>query len=292
VTDAPNTDVPHSGAPNQEQRDYWNRDEAGHWVDNQERYDEMLAPFGAWVLAAAALTGAERVLDVGCGCGATTLGAARAVPDGQAIGIDLSQRMTERAHQRALDEGIGNALFEVADAQTFRHDVPFDVVISRFGVMFFDDPVAAFTNLHACLWTGGRLAFACWQDMLHNEWMTVPAGAVLAHVSMPDLGPPGAPGPFSFGDADRVRSVLTDAGFTEVSVEPAEEQILLGGHGTVDEALEFLSHTGMATALLGEAPDDVRTRALAAVRESLVPFASDDGVRLGAKAWTVTARKD
>jgi SAM-dependent methyltransferase len=279
-------------APNQDQRDYWNREEAHHWVDNQQRYDEMLAPFGERVLAAAALTATDRVLDVGCGCGTTTLGAARAVPDGQAIGIDLSEPMTARAHQRALDEGIGNVLFEVADAQTFRHDVPFDVVISRFGVMFFDDPVAAFTNLQRGLWSGGRLAFACWQDLLENEWMFVPAGAVLEHVPMPDLGPPGAPGPFSLGDTDRVRSVLTDAGFTEIDVESAEEQVLVAGRGTIDDAVEFMRHSGLANTLLSDAPDDLRERAFASVREALAPFATDDGVRMGAKAWIVTASKD
>jgi len=231
------------------------------------------------------------VLDVGWGCGATTLAAARAVAEGEAVGIDLSESMIDRARQRALDEGIGNARFEVADAQTFHLPVPFDATISRFGLMFFEDPVAAFANLCGGLWPGGRLAFVCWQEMAVNEWMTVPATAALAHVPMPELGEPDAPGPYSLADADRVREILTGAGLVDVDLESVEEKMLLGGRGTVGDAVEFLSHTGMGQALLGDAAPAVREQVFAAVRESLLPYVTDDGVRVGAAAWLVTARR-
>ena len=190
-----------------------------------------------------------------------------------------------------LDEGIGNALFEVADAQTFRHDVPFDAIISRFGVMFFDDPVAAFANLHGGLWTGGRIAFACWQDLLLNEWITVAGGALLEHVPPTDPQPTDVPGPFAFSDQERVRGILSDAGFDDATFAPIEEPILLGGKGTIDDAMDFILRTSIAVSMLESATPEQRTAGIAAVRDALTPYLTGDGVRVGAAAWLVTATK-
>lgn len=275
---------------NEEQWAYWNRAEARHWVDHQRRYDEMLEPFGAAVLDTAAVTQTERVLDVGCGNGATTRRAARTAPEGGALGIDLSEGMVERARELAKSEGLANVEFEQDDAQTRAFQPEFDCAISRFGVMFFDDPVAAFANIRSSLRDGGRVVFGVWQDLLANEWLAIPAGGLLEHIAMPDLGQPG-PGPFSLSDADHVRHVLDAAGYSDIALDGLQTQMLVGGRGTLDEAVDFLRNTGIARALLDEAPPDVEQRAMATVRELLEPRMTPEGLRLRGSAWLVTARK-
>jgi SAM-dependent methyltransferase len=278
-----------NGGANTEQRAYWNRDEARHWVEHQRRYDEMLEPFGEAILTAAAIAPELRVLDVGCGNGKTTRDVARAATRGSALGVDLSERMIERARETARTEGVENVIFEVDDAQTRTFAPEFDRVISRFGVMFFDDPVAAFTNIRRAIADHGRVAFSVWRDMLENDWMMVPAAAALAHVPMPDLGAPGAPGPYALADAERLRGILDAAGYTDVSIDPFDALMLVGGRGTVDEAVTFMRNTGMGHGLLDEHPEDVQARVLDAVRDALAPHATDDGVRLRGAAWIVTA---
>ena len=200
--------------------------------------------------------------------------------------------MLTHARERAAETGVTNVTFEQADAQTkaFEPDAR-DAVISRFGVMFFDDPVAAFTNIARTVRPGGRLAFACWKELAANEWMLVPGMAASAHTPLPDFGEAGAPGPFAFGDPDRVREILTAAGLTDVAIASVDEPLLLGGHGTLDEAVEFLRGTGMARALFADAAPDAVERAIDAVREALAAYATPAGVELGAGVWLVTATR-
>ena len=208
---------------------YWNGRPASVWVAEAERLDSMLAPFGRRLLAAAALQPGERVLDVGCGNGAVSLEAARAVGSGGRVtGLDLSAPMLGLARRRAEDQGV-DVDFVQGDAQTTSFDRPFDVVVSRFGVMFFDDPEAAFANLATAVRPGGRMLFVCWQEMFANEWVAVPASAMVAHVGLPELPEPGAPGPFSLADADRTKSLLDSAGWSEVTVEERKEKRRMGG---------------------------------------------------------------
>jgi SAM-dependent methyltransferase len=277
---------------NAEQVEYWNAEEAVHWVVEQDRYDGMLAPFGARLLDAAALQPGDRVLDVGCGTGQTTCGAGRRVPDGTALGIDISRSMVEAARRRAASEGLAHVTFEVADAQTHAFTPEsVDVALSRFGVMFFDDPVAAFANMRHALRDGGRFVFVCWQDLLANEWMAVPGMAAAQHVPLPDIGAPGAPGPFAFGDAAYVGDILQRAGYRDVSLQPVHEPILLGGGGSLDDAAEFLRGTGMARRLFADAPPDAVDRAVDAVTAALAAYVTPDGVRLGSAVWLVTATR-
>jgi SAM-dependent methyltransferase len=179
--------------------------------------------------------------------------------------------------------------FTVADAQVAPFAADRDVVVSRFGVMFFDDPVAAFTNLRSALRRDGRLAFVCWRPMLENEWMAVPLGAVLAHLTPPTPPDPDAPGPFAFGDRDRVARILADAGFRDVAVEPFDTQVAVGGGGTVDDVVEFIRATGMGRLLLADPSADGVADALDAMRSALDAHAGPDGVRLGAATWLVRA---
>lgn len=275
---------------NTEQADYWNATEARHWVDQDERYDRMLRPFNHHLFDAADIGSGAQVLDVGCGCGHTTCAAARLVAPGQVVGVDLSGPMVEQARKVAAREGIDNVRFEQADAQahTFEPAV-FDAAISRFGVMFFADPVAAFANIGAALRDGGRLAFVCWRGLLENDWISVPAGAVVQHVPLPDLGDATAPGPFAFADGDRVAGLLQAAGFAEVALEPVSELIWLGRD--VDYTIDFITGTAFAHTVLDPAPPDAVARAVDAARGALAPYESDDGVILGSSAWLVRATR-
>ena len=275
---------------NRDQIEFWNSDESRHWVEHQWRYDSMLEPYVRRLLSAAEIGPAERVLDIGCGTGTTTLAAAVGARD--VLGVDIAEPMIARARDRAREQGLQNARFEVADAQTAPFEAEsHDVVISRFGVMFFDDPVTAFANLRTALRPDGRIVFVCWQNLADNEWTLVPATAAAAHVPVPDLGEPGAPGPFAFGDTERLRTLLTESGFRDIGIEPVADSILLGGGGTVDEAVDFLRGTGMARTLFAEASPDEVARAIEAVRAALAPYQTPEGVRLGAAAWLVHAHR-
>ena len=192
---------------------------------------------------------------------------------------------------RAADQGIGNVEFVHADAQDHAFTEDFDVIISRFGVMFFADPVAAFANLRGALRPGGRVAFVCWQGLFANEWVAIPASAIIPIAGPPDAPGPDAPGPFSFGDRDRVSGILTGAGYTDVQIDDVHLPVLLGGGLPLDEAVAFLGEGGMGKRFLGHADAATGERALLAVRDALVPFAGADGVRLDSAVWVVRAQR-
>ena len=280
-----------SSGPNAEQIEYWNQKAAPTWVNQNEKLDAMLAPFGLAVMDRARPATGERVLDVGCGVGQTSLQLAKRVAaSGSVLGVDISTPMLARASERARAEKLANVRFENADAQTF----PFtpnsvDLIFSRFGVMFFADPKAAFTNLRRALRPGGRLSFICWQSLPENPWMFVPLGAALQFLPPPPLPAPDAPGPFAFADAARVRGILERAGFRGVTHEPLTGEILLGL--TVDEAIAFSSELGPAARVLLEATPAERDAAIAAIREMLGKILTATGIRLGYAAWIVTAER-
>ena len=198
---------------NTEQREYWNEQAGPTWVRNQERLDAQIQPWGELALNALAAAPGEAVLDVGCGCGATSLAlAAQVGPEGRVVGLDLSGPMLARARERAAAEGRANVSFLQADAQTHAFAPEFDALFSRFGVMFFDDPPAAFANLAGALRPGGRLSFACWQGREQNGWVSIPMAALIGEVELPPPPAPDAPGPFALGDPDRLRALLEGAG--------------------------------------------------------------------------------
>jgi len=276
---------------NIEQAEHWNSgEEMRHWVDLQARYDTMLEPFAEMIMSAAQISSGQTVLDLGCGCGATTLAAAVLAAPGEVVGVDLSAPMLQRGRQDAGAAGLANTSFLQADAQvhSFEPDF-FEAVISRFGVMFFGDPVAAFSNLRAATRPGGRLVFVCWRPMADNAWLLVPGSALAQHVPLLDLGAPDAPGMFAFSEPERVRSVLSDAGWIDVTLEPKETTVLVGGGGSVADTVEFLRTGFMGRTLLAGMDAEAKDKALAAVNEALTPYVSDGGVCLGAAVWLVTA---
>ena len=269
--------------------EYWNGRPTDVWVAEAERFDAMLGPFGRRLLTATALQPDERVLDVGCGNGAISLEAARAVgPGGRVTGLDLSAPMLGVARRRAEEQGI-DIDFIQGDAQTASFDRPFDVVVSRFGVMFFDDPEVAFANLARATRPGGRLCFVCWQEMFANEWIAVPAMAIVAHVGIPELPEPGAPGPFALADAQRTRGLLESAGWSEVTVEAHKDEMRMGRDP--EDVVAFMLSDEMGRRLVeGKDPEAVQAGTEAAV-EALQPYVGPEGVVLGGAYWLVTARK-
>lgn len=278
--------------PNAEQIKYWNETAAPKWVEYQAVLDTQLEELGRLTMERARLVPGERVLDVGCGCGATTRAlAARVGARGSAHGVDISAPMLARAAELTRAAGVGNVRFTNADAQTYAFEPGgADVLFSRFGVMFFTDPPAAFTNLRRALRSGGRVAFVCWQPLPENPWLLVPLGAAAQHIPLPPPPAPGAPGPFAFGDRDRVRAILTQAGFGDAAFEDVRVTLGVGGGGLEDAVRFLLEGVGPTTQALREADPALRPRVYAAVREALAPYETPAGIRMPSAAWIVTAR--
>ncbi len=280
------------GSANEQEAVYWNADAAQHWITHEDRYERMFGALGEHALRAAEITPTDHILDIGCGTGSTTLAAARRASQGDALGIDISAQMTDRCRQRAREMGIKNVRFETADVQT--HDfgaAQFDSIISRFGVMFFDDPLKAFKNVGHAMCSGGRLAFVCWQDVLANEWMTIPGSAAAAQVRPADFSHPTASGVFAFADRDWVAQTLGLAGFVDVEISGVRDTLVLAGGASLDETVDFLRGADVARVLFAEAEPEAIERAMKAVRDALRPHETMEGICLGAAVWVVTARR-
>jgi SAM-dependent methyltransferase len=275
---------------NQDQRELWER-EGAFWAREALRFDALSVEFGLAMLEAAGPRPGERVLDVGCGTGQTTVQAAeRVVPGGAAVGVDVSAPMLAYARRRARGAGLGTVRFLEADAQTHAFEPgEFDAVVSRFGTMFFGDPVAAFTNLGRALGAGGRLAIVCWQDVLKSEWTAVIGGAAAAHLGFPDFGHPGAPGPYAFADRDRLERTVAAAGFGDVRAEAITRPMRLGDD--VDDVVRFFTAGDLVRDWFAGKPEDHVARALDAVREATAPYAGAGGVVMTGTAWLLTARR-
>jgi SAM-dependent methyltransferase len=272
---------------NTEQAEQWEK--AGpSWLGRQDRVDREVNVHGLRGIDAAEPSPGERVLDIGCGPGTSSLQIAeRLGPGGSVLGADISSTMVEGAVDRAKAAGASNVSFVVADAQVHKFDTPFDLVFSRFGVMFFGDPPAAFANIHAALKPSGRLAFVCWQSPMKNAWAATPRQAMSPFLPPSPPPDPNGPGPFSLADGDAVRKLVEGAGFSSVAVEASEAKINLGAD--VDAAAELtislspISDTAESDPLLA-------ANALAAVREALAPHASPEGVLLDSATWIVTGQ--
>jgi len=275
---------------NVDQAEAWDGAEGAHWAAHHARFDATIQPHHRLLMPAAALVPGERVLDIGCGNGLTSRDAARAVgPSGSVLGVDLSGPMLARAEQLTKEEGLDNVRFEQGDAQVHRFEPgAYDVAMSRFGVMFFLDPVAAFTNIASALRPGGRLAFLVWQSIESNEWISAMRAALAVGRDLP-VPPPGAPSPFSLADTDHARRILTDAGFTDVGFAASERPFHIGSD--VEEAYEFVSGLVVIQMLLQDLDDATRSRALENLRATMADHQTADGVSFDSAAWIITARK-
>jgi ubiquinone/menaquinone biosynthesis C-methylase UbiE len=273
---------------NADQHAAWNGDSGRRWVADADRRDRILAPVADALLPVADLRPGERVLDVGCGCGATTLAAARVVaPGGEVVGIDLSAPMLDVAGKRADEQRTTNVSFVLGDAQT--HPLParrFAVAISRFGTMFFADPVASFTNIASALAPNGRLCLATWQPLDANDWLTIPGAALLRYGQLPE-SEPAAPGMFAQSDPDTVADTLREAGYTDIHSAARTVTLTLGRDPA--DALDYLTNTGIGQAALATIPEHQQPAALDAVRAAFADHADATGVHLAAAIWITTA---
>jgi SAM-dependent methyltransferase len=274
---------------NADQARAWNSADGDDWVVDADRYDAASGRYDPRLVARAEIAAADRVLDVGCGAGISTRAAARIAVDGHVTGVDLSDQLVDEARRRSAAAGLINTTFVRADAQVHPFEpAAFDVVISRFGVMFFGDPVAAFANIARAVRPGGRLALLSWQELARNEWLQVLRESFAAGRVLPDP-PSGVPGPFGLADPDDVRRVLNSAGFVDVGLEDVREPVYLGADR--DDAVDFAGRLGLARGLLGGLDEHVRRTALEALRTRLAAAETPDGVLLGSAAWLITARR-
>lgn len=284
-----------SESPNADQIKFWNGEGGKQWAINQESMDANLKPFTVAALALAAAQSGESALDIGCGCGDTTLSLSDRVGlDGHAVGLDISESMIARAKERAAaveTMGLPCPRFVIGDASSYEFKAAnYDLLFSRFGVMFFADPAAAFTNMRRSLRSGGRTAFICWQPMALNDFFMVPTAAALTVLPAPEAPPEGAPGPFAFGDKDRVNSILKDAGFSNISVDSLELDMEVGDGKGVEAAGQQLVRSGPLARMVVDLADDVRERVTDAVIEALKAHSHDGKVQLGSRTWLVSAK--
>ncbi|MFJ9648861.1 class I SAM-dependent methyltransferase [Streptomyces sp. NPDC101206] len=273
---------------NSSQARAWNGYEGAHWAAHQNRWDAVNAGFDRPLFAAAAIAPGERVLDIGCGAGSTTRQAARAAaPGGEAVGLDLSGPMLERARASADGEGLANVRFEHGDAQVHPLDRgAYDLAISRFGIMFFADPAAAFANIATALRPGGRVALLCAAEPEGNEWLTA-LTALADLLPLQGFGKPGGPGMFSLSAPDAAAALLSAAGLRDVRATHVTAYGTWGRDAA--DAAGFLLDSGPGRHLVAQAGPDLGDRARARLTDLLRRHASNGVLRLRSTGWLVTA---
>jgi SAM-dependent methyltransferase len=276
---------------NSEQVKEWNGPLGERWAEEQETFDALTEPFGQAALTAAGVRPGERVIDIGCGCGGSSLELARDVGGGGSVlGVDVSRPMLDVARRRAKAAGLANLTFEEADASNASLPAEQDVLYSRFGVMFFAAPVPAFAHLRRSLKDSGRMAFVCWRSPKENPWAMVPVMAARKALGIEaPQGDPHAPGPFAFADDTRVRAILLEANFKGVEAEPFEAG--MPGGRDARAAAEQAARMGPLSRLVRESGPEALPRILDAVERAFEPVAAKDGsITLPGRAWIVTAK--
>ena len=281
---------------NATQIEFWNGETGRNWVTHDALMETMLQPLGESVIETLAPQLGEHVLDIGCGCGHTSLSLAQRVgAEGSVTGIDISAPMLAVASYLAAERNAERTSiqFVEADAQTYALEPKrYDVAFSRFGVMFFEDPVAAFANIRSALRASGRLAFCCWQPRAVNPFMTVPAMAALELLPAPPEMPPRTPGPFAFEEADYITEILTNAGFGSVAVTPLQQPLTFGRGLSLVDIVERLVQIGPIAQMVREASEDLQQPVRDKVIDAVKPFYSEDtGMTLDGQFWQVTARR-
>ena len=277
---------------NAKQKDFWSGKGGDYWVEKQSEMDIMLNPLGEKALTKLDLKSNSDVLDIGCGCGATTLEIAKKVSEGTVTGLDISVPMLDKAESEASIQGIANVDFKVVDVQVDQlASEKYDYVYSRFGVMFFDDPYEAFKNIFSSIKEGGELSFVCWQDPSLNPWQSLSVQVIRGYLDMPSP-PPRSPGPFAFHEKDYVKEILEKSGFSNISFDDNQEDITMFSGKSLQEASEdYLAINPVVTEMLKDSPDDLKAEIVESLKEAFSEFHKGDGLVFPSATWVVSACK-
>ena len=277
---------------NIKQKQFWSGAGGDVWVDKQREMDIMLNPLGERVIQGLDLKEETKILDIGCGCGATTLEIAKIVNQGEIIGVDISEPMLERATQTASDMALTNISYQVKDVQV--DEMPnkyFDIAFSRFGVMFFEDPFEAFNNINHSLKDDGQLSFVCWQHASLNPWQSLSIQVIKEFLDLP-APPPKSPGPFAFEDKSYIEEILNASGFRDIEIKDNQEDIVMFSGKSIREACEdYLTINPVVTEMLKNSPSELREEILEALIGKFSDYHKDDGLLFPSATWIVTAKK-
>jgi SAM-dependent methyltransferase len=275
---------------NADQINYWNAVAPATWTVFQTRLDALFEPLTRLAVDAAAPAAGETAIDIGCGCGATVLELAERVgPTGHVLGLDVSEPMAAKARERIATQRLSQAEIVVSDASAYGFEpATADLLFSRFGVMFFDDPTGAFAQLRTALRPTGRMLFVCWRPVTDNPWFGLPLQAALPLLPPQPPSDPDAPGPFAFANPDRVRRILTDAGWRNIELQRQDAPMQLGA---LNIAIDFALRMGPLAAVLRQVnDDDLRSRVREVLIQALGAHAGPDGITLPGSVWLVTAK--
>ncbi len=277
---------------NTKQKEFWSGKGGDYWVEKQSEMDIMLNPLGEKALAKLDLQSNSKVLDIGCGCGSTTIEIAQIVSEGAVTGLDISVPMLDKAKSEAKIQGIANVDFKVVDVQTEHLAYEeYDSVYSRFGVMFFDDPFEAFKNIFSSVRTGGELSFVCWQDPSLNPWQSLSLQVIRGYLDMPSP-PPRSPGPFAFHEKDYVKEILEKSGFSNIGFDDNQEDITMFAGKSLEEASEdYLAINPVVTGMLKDSTDDLKSKIVESLKEAFSEFHREGGLVFPSATWVVSADK-
>ena len=277
---------------NAKQKEFWSGKGGDYWVVKQNEMDVMLNPLGEKALAKLDLRIDSKVLDIGCGCGATTIDIATKVPEGKVTGLDISVPMLDQAKSEAIERGLTNIDFKVVDVQIDQLVTEkYDCVYSRFGVMFFEDPFEAFKNIFSSVKEGGELSFVCWQDPALNPWQSLSIKVIKEYLDIPSP-PERSPGPFAFQEQDYVKDILTQSGFSEINFDNNQEDITMFSGKSLQQASEdYLAINPVVTEMLKDSPDNLKAEIVESLKEAFSEFHKGDGLLFPSATWIVSASK-
>ena len=278
---------------NKNQKDFWSGKGGDIWVERQNAMDTMLSPLGEAALNKLNFNEEENVLDIGCGCGHTTLNIAKRIgPSGNVTGLDISEPMLKRAKESAVEMSITNISFKCVDVQIEDlGDQIYSAAFSRFGVMFFEDSIAAFKNINKSLISGGYLSFVCWQSPAVNPWQSLFIQEVKKFLDLPSP-PPRSPGPFAFMESEYVSSILEESKFQDITIEGHEAEVnMFSGRSLSDSVKDYISINPVVTEMLKDSSENQITEITNSVIEAFSPYYSEKGLIFPSATWLVTAKK-